>query len=66
QTASPFGCLNNFYFKILSNFLGSLQREKLLYEVSPFGFYNPPEWIRRMNSIRSRAKEIEKSFQSLV
>ena len=24
QTASPFGCLNNFYFKILSNFLGSL------------------------------------------
>ena len=26
QTASPFGCLNNFYFKILSNFLGSLQR----------------------------------------
>ena len=25
QTASPFGCLNNFYFKILSNFLGSLQ-----------------------------------------
>ena len=25
QTASPFGCLNNFYFKILSNFLGALQ-----------------------------------------
>ena len=26
QTASPFGCLNNFYFKILSNFFGgSLQ-----------------------------------------
>ena len=25
QTASPFGCLNNFYFKILYNFLGSLQ-----------------------------------------
>ena len=25
QTASPFGCLNNFYFKILSNFLWSLQ-----------------------------------------
>ena len=25
QTASPFGCLNNFYFRILSNFLGSLQ-----------------------------------------
>ena len=25
QTASPFSCLNNFYFKILSNFLGSLQ-----------------------------------------
>ena len=25
QTASPFGCLNNFYFKILSNFWGSLQ-----------------------------------------
>ncbi|WP_418931832.1 hypothetical protein, partial [Hominenteromicrobium sp.] len=24
QTASPFGCLNNSYFKILSNFLGSL------------------------------------------
>ncbi len=24
QTASPFGCLNNFYFKILSNFWGSL------------------------------------------
>ena len=22
QTASPFGCLNNFYFRILSNFLG--------------------------------------------
>ena len=22
QTASPFGCLNNFYFKILSNFWG--------------------------------------------
>ena len=22
---SPFGCLNNFYFRILSNFLGSLQ-----------------------------------------
>ena len=42
------------------------RREKLLYEVSPFGFCNPPEWIRRMNSIRSRAKEMEKSFQSLV
>ena len=26
QTASPFGCLNNFYFKILSNFLGSLHK----------------------------------------
>ena len=25
QTTSPFGCLNNFYFRILSNFLGSLQ-----------------------------------------
>ena len=25
QTASPFGCLNNFYFKILSNFWESLQ-----------------------------------------
>ena len=25
QSASPFGCLNNFYFKILSNFWGSLQ-----------------------------------------
>ncbi|WP_419069367.1 hypothetical protein, partial [Hominenteromicrobium sp.] len=25
QAASPFGCLNNFYFRILSNFLGSLQ-----------------------------------------
>ena len=25
QTTSPFGCLNNFYFKILSNFSGSLQ-----------------------------------------
>ena len=24
QTASPLGCLNNFYFKILSNFWGSL------------------------------------------
>ena len=24
QTASPFGCLNNFYCKILSNFWGSL------------------------------------------
>ncbi|WP_206538567.1 hypothetical protein, partial [Oscillibacter sp. ER4] len=24
QTASPFSCLNNFYFRILSNFLGSL------------------------------------------
>ena len=24
QTTSPFGCLNNFYFKILSNFLGAL------------------------------------------
>ena len=24
QTTSPFGCLNNFYFKILSNFSGSL------------------------------------------
>ena len=26
QTTSPFGCLNNFYFKILSNFSGSLQK----------------------------------------
>ena len=26
QTASPFGCLNNFYFKILSNFWGSLHK----------------------------------------
>ena len=26
QTTSPFGCLNNFYFEILSNFLGSLQQ----------------------------------------
>ena len=25
QTTSPFGCLNNFFTKILSNFLGSLQ-----------------------------------------
>ncbi len=25
QTASPFSCLNNFYFKILSSFWGSLQ-----------------------------------------
>ena len=25
QTASPFGCLNNSFFEILSNFLGSLQ-----------------------------------------
>ncbi len=25
QTASPFSCLNNFYFKTLSNFSGSLQ-----------------------------------------
>jgi hypothetical protein len=24
QTTSPFGCLNNFYFKILSNFSGAL------------------------------------------
>ena len=24
------------------------------------------EWIRRTNSIRNRAKEMEKSFQSLV
>ena len=24
KLASPFSCLNNFYFKILSNFLGSL------------------------------------------
>ena len=34
QTASPFGCLNNFYFRILSNFLGSLhniRRRGLLY-----------------------------------
>ena len=29
QTASPFGCLNNFYFRILSNFLGSLQHPVL-------------------------------------
>ncbi|WP_418554060.1 hypothetical protein, partial [Hominenteromicrobium sp.] len=28
QTASPFGCLNNFYFRILSNFLGSLHFSK--------------------------------------
>ena len=26
QTTSPFDCLNNFYFKILSNFSGSLQK----------------------------------------
>ena len=25
QTTSPFGCLNDFCFKILSNFLGALQ-----------------------------------------
>ena len=25
QTTSPFGCLNNFCFEILSNFSGSLQ-----------------------------------------
>ena len=31
QTASPFGCLNNFYFRILSNFLGSLQFAVLTY-----------------------------------
>lgn len=37
-------------------------REELLYEVPPFGFYNPPEWVRRMNSIQKRAKEMEKSF----
>ncbi|MBS6881285.1 MAG: hypothetical protein KH190_10290, partial [Clostridiales bacterium] len=28
QTASPFGCLNNFYFRILSNFLGSLHKNR--------------------------------------
>ena len=31
QTASPFGCLNNFYFKILSNFWGSLHAACLLF-----------------------------------
>lgn len=31
QTTSPFGCLNNFYFKILSNFLGSLHAACLLF-----------------------------------
>ena len=31
QTASPFGCLNNFYFRILSNFLGSLQIVRLFF-----------------------------------
>ena len=29
QTASPFGCLNNFYFRILSNFLGSLHKFRI-------------------------------------
>src|SRR5699024_10583169 len=29
QTTSPFGCLNNFCFQILSNFWGSLQRGQL-------------------------------------
>ncbi len=29
QTASPFGCLNNFYFKILSNFWGSLHTSRV-------------------------------------
>ena len=33
QTASPFGCLNNFYFKILSNFWGSLPSRWLLFYV---------------------------------
>ncbi len=28
QTASPFGCLNNFYFKILSNFLGVTSKNR--------------------------------------
>ncbi|WP_418542281.1 hypothetical protein, partial [Hominenteromicrobium sp.] len=40
QTASPFGCLNNFYFRILSNFLGSLhfgERDFKLVENSCFG-----------------------------
>ena len=31
QTASPFSCLNNFYFRILSNFLGSLQSNDIAF-----------------------------------
>ena len=31
QTASPFGCLNNFPSKILSNFLGSLQKQVAIF-----------------------------------
>ena len=35
KLASPFSCLNNFYFKILSSFLGSLQNEN---RAGIFGF----------------------------
>ena len=42
QTASPFDCLNNFYFKILFNFWGSLQSVRAAFceNVRPRYFVN--------------------------
>ena len=42
QTASPFGCLNNLYFKILSNFWGSLHSVRAAFceNVRPRYFVN--------------------------
>lgn len=42
QTASPFGCLNNFYDGFLSNFLGSLQSVRAAFceNVRPRYFVN--------------------------
>ncbi|WP_418589759.1 hypothetical protein, partial [Hominenteromicrobium sp.] len=45
QTASPFGCLNNFYFEILSNFLGSLHVGVALFLCSFMTYSHAPENI---------------------
>uniref|UniRef100_UPI004027FD30 hypothetical protein n=1 Tax=Gemmiger formicilis TaxID=745368 RepID=UPI004027FD30 len=58
QTASPFGCLNNFYFRILSNFLGSLQGHNGGYYARAHRF----QTVSRKDS-RCRRVGIYKGFQ---
>ncbi|MBS4881022.1 MAG: hypothetical protein KH138_12150, partial [Firmicutes bacterium] len=60
QTANPFGCLNNFYFRILSNFLGSLQaRLAAGFSRPPPSFRQNPRRIRRFPPLTAGKSMVE-------